>query len=491
MTASLFCDTCGAAITVQATCCPACGSDIDQSSAPSAGAFVPGHLLAGRYRLVDQIGQGGFGLLYKARDTARHNRPVAIKQINMASLSTQEKIEATDSYNRETTLLPRLRHESIPRVYDHFTDPEHWYIVLDYVEGRTLDQILKTTRKERLPVGKVFDIGIKLCDVLDYLHAQKPAIIFRDVKPDNIMITPQGRLYLIDFGIARRYRYLQPKDTGPLGSPGYAAPEQYGRAQTTPQSDIYGLGATLQTLLTGKEPLEIRIAGLPRDCNIPLEMQALITQMMARDVGDRPCSAGEVKQRLQYLKDHSPEERVRRILAFSGELVKNSIPQLVIGTSLAVLFGILGLSDGFFSSGYLLPCILAMLTTVVGRSIMRLRGELDAPGGRPERMEIFWAVWNSLTNSMLVAAVPMLFFYCLYDSLQPLNPFAGPEFVLIAISGVVCIAIGLHWTILGMCWLLRNLSHLVRHLLHSPAWQQAQPQRAVQAPPLQQIHRRP
>jgi hypothetical protein len=451
----------------------------------------PGSLLAEHYRILEKIGEGGFGVVYKARDENKRGKLVAIKQINMAALSTQEKIEATDSYNRETTLLPRLRHESIPRIYDHFTDPEHWYIVLDYVEGRTLEEILATARHGRLPVGKVFDIGIKLCNVLGYLHAQKPALIFRDVKPDNIMLTPQGRLYLIDFGIARRYREGQVRDTGPLGSPGYAPPEQYGKAQTTPQSDLYGLGATLQTLLTGKDPLEIRLAGMPKDCNIPPELQALITRMMERDSRDRPRSAEEVQRQLQYLHYHSPQERRRRILAFCGQLVKNSVPQFVIGSSLAVLFAILGLSDGFFASGFLLPCILAMLATVVGRSMMCLCRELDAPGGRPERMEIFWTVWNSLTNSIMMAAVPMLLFYCLYDSLKPLNPFAGPEIVLIVISGVICIVVGLRWTIMGLGWLLKNLSLLSQHLLHGPAWQPAQPRQAAQAPPLQQMHRRP
>ncbi|HLI91245.1 MAG TPA: serine/threonine-protein kinase [Ktedonobacteraceae bacterium] len=451
----------------------------------------PGSLLAGHYRILEKIGEGGFGVVYKARDENQRGKLVAIKQINMAALSTQEKIEATDSYNRETTLLPRLRHDSIPRLYDHFTDPDHWYIVLDYVEGRTLDEILATARHGRLPASKVFDIGIKLCDVLGYLHAQKPALIFRDVKPDNIMLTPKGQLYLIDFGIARRYREGQIRDTGPLGSPGYAAPEQYGKAQTTPQSDLYGLGATLQTLLTGKEPLEIRLTGMPEDCNIPPELQALITRLMERDSRDRPRSAEEVKQQLQYLHYHSPQERRRRILTFCGQLVKNSVPQFVIGSSLAVLFGILGLSDGFFASGFLLPCILAMLATVAGRSMLCLHRELDAPGGRSERMEIFWTVWNSLTSSMLMAAVPMLFFYCLYDSLQPLNPFAGPEIVLIAISGVICMIVGLRWTIMCLGWLLKNLPLLIRHLLHGPAWQAAQPRQAAQAPPLQQIHRCP
>src|SRR6266699_419306 len=215
------------------------------------GSLQPGTLLARRYRILAQIGVGGFGTVYKARDRRQHGKLVAIKEINMAALSVQEKIDVTDSFNREITLLSRLKHKHLPRIHNQYTDPEHWYIVMDYIEGQTLEELLARSPKGRLSLNQVAKIGIALCDVLAHLHNQSPSIIYRDVKPSNIMITPWGRLYLIDFGIARRYRPGQPRDTGPLGSPGYAAPEQYGRMQTTAQTDIYGLGATLQTLLTG------------------------------------------------------------------------------------------------------------------------------------------------------------------------------------------------------------------------------------------------
>jgi serine/threonine protein kinase len=228
-----------------------------------------GTLLARRYRILARIGEGGFGIVYKARDRRQHGKLVAIKEINMASLSPQEKIEVTDSFNREITLLSRLEHKYLPRIHHQFTDPEHWYIVMDYIEGQTLEELLARSPKGRLPLGQVAKIGIALCDVLSHLHRQSPSIIFRDVKPSNIMITPWGRLYLIDFGIARRYRPGQPRDTGPLGSPGYAAPEQYGSMQTTAQTDIYGLGVTLQTPLTGKEPWTSACRACPQMCFYP------------------------------------------------------------------------------------------------------------------------------------------------------------------------------------------------------------------------------
>src|SRR5215469_8779909 len=259
------------------------------------GSLQSGMLLARRYRILAQIGVGGFGTVYKARDRHQHGKLVAIKAINMAALSSQEKIEVTDSFNREITLLSRLEHKHLPRIRNQFTDPEHWYIVMDYIEGQTLEELLARTPKSKLSLGQVAKIGIALCDVLFYLHSRNPSIIYRDVKPANIMLTPWGRLYLIDFGIARRYQPGQARDTGPLGSPGYAAPEQYGRMQTTTQTDIYGLGATLQTLLTGKEPLDIRLQGMPPDVHIPWKLQVLLTRMMDPDPFKRPRSMTEVK----------------------------------------------------------------------------------------------------------------------------------------------------------------------------------------------------
>src|SRR5258708_4146925 len=289
MQPSLFCDECGAVLNIRSTHCGVCGCDIDAPSlvlaSQTSGSFVlssppvsvlpsipaaslnatllPGSRLTQRYTIIGQIGQGGFATVYKAQDRYQRNRLVAIKQINLYALSPQEMIEATDAYNREVMLLSRLEHANLPHVYDHFTDSSHWYVVMEYIEGETLEDQLKKLRNGHFPLTKVVDIGVDLCDVLRYLHTQHPPIVFRDMKPANVMITPEGHIYLIDFGIARHYRPGQSKDTGVLGSGGYAAPEQYGKAQTTPQTDIYGLGATLQTLITGKEPLEIAIQSTP------------------------------------------------------------------------------------------------------------------------------------------------------------------------------------------------------------------------------------
>lgn len=257
-----------------------------------------GTILDGRYRILEQIGEGGYGTVYKACDRRQPKKFFAIKEINMVALSAQEKIEVTDSFNREMTMLSSLQHKNLPRIHDQISDPEHWYLVMDYIEGQTLEDLLARFPKGRLSVEQVAWIGSQLCDVLAYLHSQSPSIIFRDVKPSNIMITPRGRLYLIDFGIARRYRAERTRDTGPLGSPGYAAPEQYGHTQSSIRTDIYGLGATLQTLLTGEDPIEVGRQGMPANIRIPWKLRALIIQMMDEDPLKRPHDMNEVKQSL-------------------------------------------------------------------------------------------------------------------------------------------------------------------------------------------------
>src|SRR6266704_2200175 len=166
-------------------------------------------------------------------------------------MSPQEIIEATENFKREALLLAGLTHPNLPSIYDHFSEAGRWYLVMDFIEGETLEERLNKEPEGRLSVEEAQRIGIQLCTVLGYLHGRQPPIIFRDLKPANIMMTPDGHLYLIDFGIARHFKPGQAKDTIAFGSPGYAAPEQYGKAQTTARSDIYSLGANLHQLLTG------------------------------------------------------------------------------------------------------------------------------------------------------------------------------------------------------------------------------------------------
>jgi len=378
----LFCAECGAANVSDATLCFACQQPLC-SSPPSppvqpvaryaalaapADCLAPGSLLAQRYRIISQVGQGGFGVVYKARDRKNKHRLVAIKQIDRSRLSPREIIEATATYNREVTLLSRLRHENLPCIYDHFADLQHWYVVMEYIRGETLEDYL--ARQGRLSVRQVIKIGITLSTVLTYLHTRIPPIIFRDVKPANIMRTRRGHLYLIDFGIARHFTPGLKKDTGPLGSPGYAAPEQYGKAQTTVQTDIYGLGATLQTLLTGKEPLE-SVGGaqpLPRR-EIPPKLQALLDQMLEHDMHKRPLSMEKVKGQLQLVR-----ARIMWIenclLAYAKGLLYGALPYalVLLPTFLLSVLGNLSLLPEFL--GFLLPLFADLVFLIFGVQLL-------------------------------------------------------------------------------------------------------------------------
>ena len=308
---SLNCIACGAANLPQVALCIACGrllpaSAGDTALAPplSAQRPAPPALLAGRYRIIGQVGTGGFGVVYKAADTQHGDRLVAIKEVCLSGLRPQAVIDAIDAFRREVQLLSHLGHSNLPRIYDHFTTPEHWYLVMEFIEGETLEQSMSKAPGGRLPLSEVLDIGIQLCTVLEYLHSQQPPIIFRDLKPANVMLTPRGHVYLIDFGIARHFKPGQARDTVALGSPGYAAPEQYGRAQTTPRSDIYSLGAMLHHLLTTHDPADTPFQFIPLRPNSHLSMSelgTLVTQMVDLDVNKRPVSMTVVKQELQRI----------------------------------------------------------------------------------------------------------------------------------------------------------------------------------------------
>jgi len=241
-----------------------------------------GTQLQGRYVIEDLLGQGGFSAVYIVKDRKLGGKRFAIKELKNQSRSERER------FLFECEILKRLQHPALPMVSHLFEDNNQTYMLMEYIDGFNIEKLRKQQVEERFTLSEVLALLAPVVDAISYLHRQPIPVLHRDIKPANIMITDKGDIYLIDFGTARRYRADQSRDTGSLGSPGYAAPEQYGKAQTTPKTDLYGLGATLQTLLTGKEPLEIATGGIPPECDIPSDLQRLIRHMMKRDASKRP-----------------------------------------------------------------------------------------------------------------------------------------------------------------------------------------------------------
>ena len=249
-----FCGRCGTALTG-----PPDGTAIAGPLDAPAGGHETGRLNANslihdRYVVVRVIGQGGMGAVYLATDTLDQNRVVAIKEMsNTAIADVHDREKAVNQFRREAQLLRRLRHLHLPVVSDEFVVGDRNYLVMEYIPGSTLQQMLDRGEGPFAEKRVVAWAG-QLCDVLDYLHRQQPPIIFRDLKPGNIRIMADDQLKLIDFGIARLFKPGQRQDTMLLGTQGYAAPEQYGGGQSDARSDIYALGATLFSLLTGQDP---------------------------------------------------------------------------------------------------------------------------------------------------------------------------------------------------------------------------------------------
>ena len=207
-----------------------------------------GSILDGKYKILSEIGRGGMSTVYMAINE-KANKTWAVKEVRKSGVMDFEAVK--QSLIVETDLLKRLRHPNLPTIVDVIEEEDVFLIVMDYVEGNSLRVLLE--EQGSLPEDYVIEWAKQLLDVLSYLHAQTPPIIYRDMKPANIILKPDGNLSLIDFGTAREFKADKNEDTACLGTVGYAAPEQFG-GQTDERTDIYGLGATLYHLLTGHNP---------------------------------------------------------------------------------------------------------------------------------------------------------------------------------------------------------------------------------------------
>ena len=208
-----------------------------------------GSVIDGKYEILRKIGQGGMSVVYLAMDT-HLNKQWAVKEIRKKG-NGKDDVVIVNSLLAEANMMKKLDHPSLPRIVDIIDNGETIFVVMDYIEGESLDKILLEYGPQ--PEELVIAWAKQLCDVLSYLHSQKPPIIYRDMKPANIMLKPEGNIKIIDFGIAREYKEQSLADTTVLGTKGYAPPEQYS-GQTDARSDIFALGMTMHHLLTGIDP---------------------------------------------------------------------------------------------------------------------------------------------------------------------------------------------------------------------------------------------
>jgi serine/threonine protein kinase len=308
-----FCQHCGAAYPSHARFCPHCGQGTKEQSqslpAVQHAVVLPApnvqRVLKERYRILKHIGSGGYGKVYKAEDSEFGDRLVAIKEMETNG-SPEEIREAEEAFKHEALLLARLTHPGLPSIFDYFSEGGRWYLVMSFVEGVALEEYQERSPRKQISVSEALQIGIQLSSVLGYLHSRQPPIIFRDLKPANVMRTPEGQIYLIDFGIARLFKQGQTKDTIALGSPGYAAPEQYGKKQSTPQTDVYSLGATLHHLISGTDPSLTPFIFARLDVPEHLGLNELLLAMVDTDIRKRPANMTAVKQGLQRIARECP-----------------------------------------------------------------------------------------------------------------------------------------------------------------------------------------
>lgn len=277
-----------------------------QDDSPLDSALQVNTILLARYKIEGQLGGGGQGAVYQARDLnfPDSRRLVAIKEMHVTTNDNNLRASTMKTFQREANILATLNHPAIPKIYDFFEKNDRAYLVMEYINGRDLEAILSRTKT--LPINKIIEWGIDLCDVLQYLHNHQPeAIIFRDMKPANIMIDSLGKVRLIDFGIAKVFVSGLPQTM--IGTEGYSAPEQY-KGKANPLSDIYSLGATMHHVISRADPRleppfsfsERPITSFNDDASPQLEQ--IITRALEFEPEKRFQSCMDMKDALEILK---------------------------------------------------------------------------------------------------------------------------------------------------------------------------------------------
>ena len=267
--------------------------------------IAPNSIVGGRYRVVKSLGGGGMKLVYLAEDLRLAARRCALAEMVDSFTSPDMQSQAVSAFQREADMLAQLNNEHIPRIFDRFSEANHHYLVMEYIDGPTLDDELRKNGGKLKP-ERVIDIALQVLDTLDYLHNLAPPVIYRDLKPSNVMITREGQAKLIDFGIARHFQPLS--NATMIGTQGYAPPEQY-RGKVETRSDLYALGATMHHALSGRDPASeapFSFPSLRKLCpDLDPALSAIVDQSLAYDVVNRMPTAAEFKRRLLEARSSS------------------------------------------------------------------------------------------------------------------------------------------------------------------------------------------
>ncbi len=327
---SMFCSNCGEGKSDTDLYCSECRSPLQYSGFP----LKIDTIIQNRYKILKHIKSGGMGSVYKALDTTLHNI-CAVKELVPCPGNPQKQMDAEKWFKREAKILAGLDHANLPKVYDYFISNNRYYLVMNFIDGEDMESILEKEGKPGLPEEKVINCAMEVLKVLDYLHNQKPPIIYRDIKPSNIMLHKDGRTMLIDFGIARTVQQDSQSQKTAIGTLGYVSEEQC-QGEPEPRSDIYSLGATMHHLLTGEKPIPFKFDPIRNLISgISPELENIVMKALNNKASKRYKSARAMLEALTIIK---PERNRRN----SGKIAQSLWRKhLIRNLAIAFLFFII------------------------------------------------------------------------------------------------------------------------------------------------------
>jgi serine/threonine protein kinase len=299
----IYCSACKRPEKAELDFCTHCGSALIEHR--EEGLLPPYTILRDRFKITALLKTGGMGRVYKAED-GNLNSICAVKELILDGFQEEEKNYIISQFKSEAEMLAKLRHKNLPYVIDYFSTNGKYYIVMDYIEGKDLEAISNEAGFHGLHMEKVLDWAIQICNVLEYLHCQEHSIVFRDLKPSNIMIrNSDNQIILVDFGLAARVMEKEHShEKTSRGTEGYAPPEQY-EGKPDPRSDIYSLGATLHHLITGISPMvRFKFQTLKKlKPELPVKLDAIIMKAVEQDINRRYQSINHFKKELVKLDE--------------------------------------------------------------------------------------------------------------------------------------------------------------------------------------------